>query len=296
MDAARTLTTADGATIAYRISRADAPRGTLVLVHGLASNLTRWWQFVAETRLARQWNILRVDLRGHGGSLWRGRVGMDVWCADLAAILAAEAVPRAVFVGHCLGANVSLWFAHRHPEQVAGLVLVEPMFPEALKETLARVARWRRALQPVVLALRMLAALGLYRRRLVPLDLEQLDREARAAMARARNGFPVGRYSSVREDLKSFPACVYFQDLLAVTGPQPELGAIRAPTLALVSSGSAFSDPNLTVLRLAALPNCRIERLPAEHWIPTEQPEAMRRLIDEWCEALVPARAQAGSG
>lgn len=296
METARTLQRPDGATIAYRIARAAAPRGTVLLIHGLASNLTRWWRFVAETRLARNWNIVRVDLRGHGGSPWRGRVGMDVWCADLAALLAAEGIPRAVLVGHCLGANVALWFAHRHAQQVAALVLVEPMFRDALKETLARVARWRAALQPAVLALRALGALGLHRRRLAPLDLEQLDRAASAAMARAQDGFPVDRYSSVREDLKSFPAAVYLQDLLAVTGPLPELDAIRAPTLALLSAGAALSDPEVTARRLAALAGCRIERLPAEHWIPTEQPEAMRRLIEDWCEALVPPPAQARSG
>lgn len=278
------------------MARAAAPRGTLLLIHGLASNLTRWWQFVAKTRLVRDWNIVRVDLRGHGDSPWRGRVGMDVWCADLDALLAAERIPRAVLVGHCLGANVALWFAHRHPERVAGLVLVEPMLSDALKETLARVARWRPALQPVVLVLRMLGALGLHRRRLVPLDLEQLDREAGAAMAGAQNGFPVERYSSVREDLRSFPTAVYLQDMLAVTGPLPELDAIRTPALAMLSAGAALTDPDLTASRLAALPDCRIERLPAEHWIPTEQPEAMRRLIEAWCEALVPPPAPSGSG
>ena len=286
METAKTLVTRDGARLAYRISRAAAPRGTVVLIHGLASNLTRWSEFVATTRLAADWDLLRPDLRGHGGSEWRGRVGMDVWCDDLAAVLAAEGVRRAVLVGHCLGANVALWFAHRRPELVAGLVLVEPMFHDALKETLARVARWRPALRPVVLALRALAALGLYRRRLVALDLEQLDRQARAAMARAQGGFPEERYASPWEDLKSFPASVYLQDLLAVTGPLPELGGIRTPALALLSAGAALSDPEVTAGRLAALPGCRIERLAARHWIPTEQPEAMQRAIDGWCRAL----------
>jgi pimeloyl-ACP methyl ester carboxylesterase len=281
MEAARTFTAPDGAKIAYRISRAAAARGTLLLIHGLASNLTRWWQFVAETRLAGHWNILRVDLRGHGGSLWRGRVGMQVWCADLEGILAAEGVPRAVLVGHCLGANVALRFAHLHPERVAGLVLIEPMFRDALKDTLARVARWRLAFRPAVLVLRLLAALGMHRRRLVALDLERLDREARA-----EREFPEERYSSALEDLKSFPASVYLQDLLAVTGPHPKLGEIRAPALALLSTGAALSDPRATAERLAALPDCRIERLPAKHWIPTEQPEAMRRLIEDWCDRL----------
>jgi hypothetical protein len=32
------------------------------------------------------------------------------------------------------------------------------------------------------------------------------------------------------------------------------------------------------------MPDCRIERLAANHWIPTEQPKAMRRAIEIFCE------------
>lgn len=286
MDSSRTLRAADGAELAYRLRRADAPRGTIVLIHGLASNLTRWSEFVSTTRLAPTWNLLRVDLRGHGGSLYRGKVGMDVWCDDIAAILRAEGEPRAVLAGHCLGANLALWFARRVPEATAGLVLIEPMFRPALKSALARVARLRAVLVPAALGLRALAALGIHRRRLQTLDLAELDRAAREAMARAGGSFPEERYRSSWQDLKSLPLSIYVQDLLAVTAPLPDLDQIRAPALAMLSSGAALTDPDVTAAQLRALPRCEIERLAAQHWIPTEQPEAMRRLIESWCEAL----------
>jgi pimeloyl-ACP methyl ester carboxylesterase len=286
MELEKTFIARDGARLAYRLRRPGAPRRTLVLIHGLASNLTRWSEFVATTRLASDWDILRPDLRGHGGSVWRGRVGVDVWSDDIAALLASEGVPRAVLAGHCLGASVALGFARRFPHAVDGLVLIEPMFRDALKGMLARVARWRAALVPAVAALTALAALGVHRRRLAPLDLEQLDREARAATARAGSGFPEERYSSPWEDLKSFPASIYLQDLLAVTGPLPDLAAVRAPALALLSSGAAFTNLALTARRLAELPRCETVVLDARHWIPTEQPEAMRSAIDAWCLAL----------
>jgi len=281
----RSLVAPDGAVIAYRLTRPGAPRRTLVLLHGLASNLTRWSEFVATTRLADSWDILRLDLRGHGGSLWRGRVGMAAWCDDLAALLRAEGVPRAVLAGHCLGANLALWFARRQPERVAGLVLIEPMFRPALTGTMARVAALRPLLAALVPPLRLLAALGLRRRRLAPLDLAELDRAARAAMAGGA-AFPQARYASPLEDLRSLPTSIYLQDLVAVTGPLPELPSIAAPALALLSTGGTFGDPEMTARLLAALPDCRIERIAAEHWIPTERPEAMRAAIEAWCDAL----------
>jgi pimeloyl-ACP methyl ester carboxylesterase len=286
MEIARSLVAADGAIIAYRLFRPGAPRRTVVLIHGVASNLTRWSEFVATTRLAESWDILRLDLRGHGGSVHRGRTGMDEWCADIAAILRAEAVPRAVLAGHCLGANVAVWFAHRSPGVTAGLVLIEPMFRQALTGRLATVAALRALFVPAVLALRGLAALGFHRRSLAQLDLAELDREARAAMARAGGAFPEGRYGSPLEDLRIVPTVVYLQDLLAVSGPLPDLAGVRVPTLAILSTGAALSDPRQTERRLAEFPRCEIVRLEARHWIPTEQPEAMRRAIEDWCARL----------
>ena len=85
-------------------------------MHGLASNSTRWSEFVATTSLREDWDILRLDLRGQGASVHRGRMGMDVWCDDLAAIVNAEPHETVVVVGHCLGANIALEFGRRRPK------------------------------------------------------------------------------------------------------------------------------------------------------------------------------------
>lgn len=283
MDPVRSLVSGGGAHIAYRLWRPGTPRRTIVAIHGLASNLTRWSEFAATTRLAASWDILSLDLRGHGGSLYRGRLGFEEWCADIAELLAAERVTDTVLLGHCLGANVALWFAHRQPQRVKGMVLIEPMFRQALAGEMLKAIRLRPWIAAVVPLLRGLAALGLHRRQLEMLDLADLDREARAAMA-GEGGFPVSRYSSIREDLRGVPLTVYLQDLLAVTGPLPDLPGLASPTLALLSSGTAFTDPETTARLLAELPDCRIVRLNAQHWIPTEQPEAMRHAIEDWCD------------
>jgi pimeloyl-ACP methyl ester carboxylesterase len=286
VELARTLTTADGARLAYWLWRPERRRRLIVLVHGLASNATRWTEFVRETRLRESWDLLRPDLRGFEGSLYRGRVGLDVWCRDLAAMMAAERAPRAVFVGHCLGANVVLHFAARYPTATEGLVLIEPMFRHALAER-QRLALW---LRPPAAALAMLVrglnVLGL-RRRLQSLDLEQLDREARAAVAAGGPAaFPEDRYGSPFQDLKSTPTAVYVGGFLAVTAPLPDLRALQAPALALLSSGGRYGDPDLTAQALAELPRCEVQLLEARHWIPTERPAEMRRAIEEWCDRL----------
>ncbi|MBX3650661.1 MAG: alpha/beta hydrolase [Burkholderiales bacterium] len=285
MDTGKTFTTADGTRIAYRLLRPGTPRRTLLLLHGLASNHTRWSEFTSTTRLAAGWDILSPDLRGHGGSLFRGRIDMKTWCDDLEELLAVEGVTQAVVVGHCLGANLALWFAQQAPRQVSGLVLIEPMFRAALTGHRTQLAALRPLFAALVPPLRLLAALGLHRHRLEQLDLAALDREARAAMA-ATGHFPEARYNSVLEDLRSLPTSTYLQGLLAVTGPLPALASIAAPTLSLLSAGGRFSDPEATARLLAPLPQGRILRIPALHWIPTEQPQLMRVAIEAWCDEL----------
>ncbi len=281
----RTRGAADGTRLAYHLLRSGAPRRTLLLLHGLASNHTRWSEFTSTTRLAAGWDILCPDLRGHGGSLFRGRIDMKTWCDDLEELLAAEHVTQAVVIGHCLGANLALWFAQQAPRRVSGLVLIEPMFRAAFTGNRARLAALRPLVAALVPPLRLLAALGLHRRRLETLDLAALDRGARMTMA-ASGRFPEARYNSVREDLRSLPISAYLQGLLAVTGPLPAMTSVLAPTLSLLSAGGTYSDPDMTARLLAPLPQGRIVRIPAQHWIPTEQPQLMRESIEAWCDEL----------
>jgi pimeloyl-ACP methyl ester carboxylesterase len=287
MDFARTFVTSDGVTLAYRLWRPGRPRRTLVLIHGLASNHTRWSEFVTTTRLRESWDLLRPDLRGFGGSVARSPVGLEVWSRDLLALLAAEQALPAALVGHCLGANVALRFAARSPAATRGLVLIEPMFREALTGSLRVAARCRPLAATVGALARGVNALGVHRRRLPTLDLQQLDREARAAMAAAGpTAFPEARYGSALEDLKYTPTAVYLDGLRAVTGPRPDVHTIQAPALALLSTGGRFGDPAQTERLLAELPRGEVRMLEARHWIPTESPAEMRQAIEEWCHRM----------
>lgn len=103
----------------------DAP--AVLLVHGVtASHLA--WPFVVE-RLPGV-RLVAPDLRGRGRSNGiDGAAGMTAHAADLAALMDALGIDRAVVVGHSMGAFVSVVFAHLHPERVSRLVLVDGGLP-----------------------------------------------------------------------------------------------------------------------------------------------------------------------
>jgi esterase len=258
---------------------------TLVLLHGVASNSTRWAEFRESARL-KDWEILALDLRGNASAAApRTPLGMDLWCADIAALLDARRAARAVIVGHCLGASIALQFAARYPTRVAALVLVEPMPPEALIGMMRTLAGLKPLLYALYGAARMANMLGLYRRHLDTLDLREWDRGIRSGKVR------LSAFASLYVDLKSTPLAAYARMLAATVEPWPEVGEIAVPVLALLSTQSSFTDLARTRRALAALGDCEVVELDAVHWIPTEQPEAMRAAIEDWLARRAPGRA-----
>jgi pimeloyl-ACP methyl ester carboxylesterase len=205
---------------------------------------------------------------------------MDVWCADIAALLDASGSERAVLGGHCLGANIALHFAARYPRRVSALVLVEPMPPEAFIGTTA----WLSFLKPVLYLLygvaRTANSLGIYRRTLEHLDLREWDRAMRAGEKQ------LSMLASLGVDLRSTPIAAYVRMLAATAESWPKVEDLRMPVLALVSSRSTMTDAERTRRALARLPDCDIVEIDAVHWIPTEQPEAMRGAIEDWLDNM----------
>lgn len=288
MEMFRTLSAADGATLGYRLFRgASSPRRLMVLLHGVASNMSRWSEFVEHTSLKETWDLLRLDLRGHGESFMRGRLSLKIWCRDLRDILDAEGCEQALLVGHSLGAQVAVQFAVLYPSRVRGLVLIDPIFHQALRGGM-RVLSWFRPAASLLAALiRLLNRLGLYRRNLPSRDLRQLDEKTRRELlAPGKQNEMIELYSSPWEDLKYFPIASFMQEVIEITRPLPPLKTIEAPVLVLLSSGITYTSPEVTHRVLAECPQAQTVTIEAYHWPLTENPVLVRKTIEQWCEHL----------
>ena len=288
-DQIRTLRRPDGMVLSYRIAgptaAGDGP--ALVLLHGLASNQTRWSEFVEHTSLTRGRAVIRVDLRGHGDSLTRRRIGLDVWCDDLLALLDETGQRRVLMIGHSLGAQVALHFAARFPQRVLGIGLIDPLFPAALHGQWRLLRLGRPLLAAAAAAVRWLNALGLHRRGLQPLDLRELDRRARVALQSKEDEEAfVRQYSSARADLRHVPLAVYLQDLAEMFRSAPLPQMLGVPVLVLLSAAGTFANPQRTAALLSASPNVQVHRIDCHHWPLTERPEEVRRAIEAWCLGL----------
>ena len=108
----------------------DVGKPTVLLVHGAGMDQTVWQQ--QSRYLAHHgWNVLAVDLPGHGKSEGAPLSGVGAGADWLVGLMDGLGLERASFVGHSLGALIALDAAGRYPDRIAKLALlgVTPKMP-----------------------------------------------------------------------------------------------------------------------------------------------------------------------
>ncbi len=293
-EATRSIGHDSGEPVVYRVHKtlAGNARPPVILLHGLASNMTRWSEFVRDTSLSQARDVIRVDLRGHGASMTRRQFSLQHWTDDLAAVLKQEKTQRAIVIGHSLGAQVALQFGVCHPEKVAGLVLIDPIFREAVLPAKRSFVRNGPLYAFAASAIRALNRIGIHRGALPPLDLYALDLKAREALASSDpkdvERF-VKQYSSAKADLKHIPHANYLQDMVEMFRALPSLSAIACPVLALRSTVAGYQDDAAVEARLREMPHVEIQSINCHHWPLTERPVEVRVAVERWIDAKTEA-------
>ncbi len=96
----------------------------LLLIHGIGSTGSSWE--TAVPALSDVVTPIALDLRGHGhsGKPEHGYL-YDDYIADIDALLDALAIERPLLMGHSLGGIIALWWAARHPDRAAGIVVAD---------------------------------------------------------------------------------------------------------------------------------------------------------------------------
>src|SRR5207237_3241223 len=106
-----------GRRIAYDlVGPEDAP--TVCITHSLASDGGSWAEQVPAL-LPAGFRVLRLDMRGHGGSdPVAGDYTMAALADDVAAALAALAIPRVHYIGLSIGGMIGQAFALAYGERL----------------------------------------------------------------------------------------------------------------------------------------------------------------------------------
>lgn len=277
------IKTTNGNTIGYRLSSQQQSKPLITLIHGLASNCTRFSEFIEFTKLKESWDLLRIDLCGHGESMCRDHYSRESWIRDLNQVMATERYQQSVFMGHSLGAQIAIAYANEHPERTRGLILIDPVFPENLHGRLSQAKRYRYFLGFIRLILRGLNKIGFKRWRIPKRDLRALDEATRETLAKNPELTISDLYTNPFADFKYIPLANYLQDINEVVKPLPPLEVIKVPVLVLLSGGASISSFDETKKIIERFPDACIEVVEADHWLLTEKPEETRNIIEKWC-------------
>jgi pimeloyl-ACP methyl ester carboxylesterase len=113
----------DGATVRY-LAWGDRACPTLVLVHGGAAH-ARWWSHIAPL-LARDHQVLALDLSGHGDSDRRDTYRAETWADEVLAVARAGGGGRPLTVaGHSMGGFVTIVAAATHGAELDGAIILD---------------------------------------------------------------------------------------------------------------------------------------------------------------------------
>jgi len=270
------FTASDGVRIAYR----DEGEGTpLVLLHGLMAHGAF---FREQAPLAREFRLIRIDLRGHGASARPGeRPTVEQIAADVAGLAGALELEDAIGVGWSLGATV-LWHVLTGPaaERFAGAVVVD-MTARVLNDE-----EWGLGLSPEACEARSAAIRN---------DFDRFAFDAGQGIFAQ----PVANGASALADWASFEfarndpaviaalwASLVRQDVRAL------LARIRHPTLIVHGARSRLYGDDTADHLVAALPDARAVRFDESGHAPhLEQPALFNAALKDFADRLLRARA-----
>ncbi len=288
---------ADGTPLAFASGGPERARA-IVACNGLGVS-TFFWDYVGR-RFARDHQVVVWDYRGHGASgepSHLGHMRMADVADDLARVMDANQVDRALLLGHSLGCQVILEFFRLFPDRVLGLVPILGAYGHAAETFIdPRVGR---------AALDVAYAVGTR----VP---EVINLAGRVAL-RSRIAWPFARLTGLvhrdmcrREDMDPYlehlsrmNSRVFVEMARAAQEHDagPWLGEIRCPTLVVAGERDLFTPRHLSLEMAQRIPNAELLEIPrGSHAALIEQPELINLRLEKFIrDRLVPFEAETQS-
>jgi len=243
---------------AYTGTRAlSASLPTAIFIHGAAADHSVW---ALQSRYFAHhgWNVLAVDLPGHGRSGGDPLTSVEAIADWIPVLLDAAKVGKAALVGHSLGSLAALECAARHSERVTKVVLVGPAAPMTVAEPLLEAAK-----------------------RNDHVAYELINGWSYSAGKRLGGNAMPGIWltgNALRLMERTKPGVLY-ADLMACHAYAGGLGAaarLRCPVLVIIGARDIMAPPKNAKILNATLPGPRVVTLPdCGHALMAEEPDAV---------------------
>lgn len=275
----------DGNTLYTAHYRADAPRGTVVMLHGFSENGEKYREFIYYL-LRERLSVLTFDQRGHGRSYRSAQVKVthidrfSQYVSDLEAVLGAwgEKLKQPLYLfAHSMGGAVAMLYMQKHPNVFKKAVLSAPMV-DLQYRGLTRAA--------AIFACRFCALTG---RAQKPVFIAKKDHENepfKGSLALSPERFSYLREQRGSDPLLSGGAPSYAWSLgaLGVRGEILKKGAperITAPVLILAAEHERLVSPEGQRLLAARLPAATLKTVfGSKHEILSANDEILHPVLE----------------
>lgn len=227
----------------------DAALPTAVLIHGAQNDHSVW---AGQSRHLAQhgFNVLALDLPGHGRSKGEARNSIGAMAAWLLALLDAAGLARAALIGHSMGALIALEAASMAPARVSHLALLGACFPMPVAPALLSAAMLDEA--------KAIDMINHWSHS--PAGLHLMD-DAKALMQRIA---AINPQHVLHTDL--FACNAYANGLLAAA-------SVACPALLLVGTRDKMAPARSATLLTAAIRQAGVVQIESGHALMMEQPD-----------------------
>ena len=244
----------------YRIDGRGERWATFVT--GIANDLSMWDGQVAA--LERDFNVLRYDLRGHGGTpASGGAYTIELLVSDLAALLDQLNIRRTSVIGLGLGGAIAQAFVLAHPDRV------DKLMPCCCRARMVPdfAAMWHKLRETV--------------------SMNGLESIVEPTVQRWFSEDFKSRYPEVLEKIRKMIRSTTQEGYMGVTAAflgldvEAELGSIKAPTLYVSGAEDKLGGPPALMEGLAAkVKGARHVSVPnAAHIANIQNPEGFNRVL-----------------
>ena len=244
-------------------TRTDRP--PLLIAHGLFGSARNWG--VIAKRLSDTREVIAVDMRNHGESLWHDRHQYLDLADDLAAVIEDHGGVADV-VGHSMGGKAAMALALTYPNHVAKLVIAD-IAPVAYGHSQVHLIHAMRGIDPTAITKRSDADAEL---------APSVPEAAVRAFLLQSLDVKEQRWRLNLDALEAeMPDIVGWQEIAAEAGHR---------TLFLSGGASDYVTPEAhpTIKRL--FPTARFSKIPgAGHWLHAEKPREFEAVLRAFFDA-----------
>ena len=250
----------------------DGP--VVCITHSLASDSGMWAEQMPPL-LQAGFRVLRVDMRGHGGSdPVAGDYTMKTLAGDVGTVLDALSLPRVHYVGLSIGGMIGQAFAIEH-----GAKLISALWSDTLPASPKGAAdQWAQRMNTV----RQASSLE-------PLADPTMERWFTDAFKPRKPG----RWKQIRDTIAATTPAGYLGCSAAIMNFDftAQLPALRVPTLVVCGADDPGTSASENRHLAGLVPGGRYQEIAdARHFPNVEHPEAFNRIMMGWLDAQRQAR------